>query len=72
MSAFETFRALRTEKSFWVKQTDRMVWLAARYYAGVDSLDDLERLAQPMPVSGNFCIDPVLTYGQVRTIVSLR
>ena len=78
MTAYELFKALRTEKSFWSKQTDKMVWLACRYYSGADSREDLERLGQPMPVmadkwtGGDRTIPPALTYGQVVEIIRSR
>jgi hypothetical protein len=70
-----TVRAMVAElrkEPFWAGCSDRMVWLACRYYAGIDSLDDLRRCARRVPISGDFTLAPTLTVEQVETIIRLR
>ena len=72
MKLREMIESLRSEQSFWAKQSDYMVWCAARYYIGIDDIATLEQQAQPVPVTSDFTLDPPLAYGQVREIIRLR
>ena len=71
MTVREIVTALRMQE-FWAGCSKKMVWLAARYYAGVDSLADLRRCAERVPISRDFTLDPVLTREEVATIIMLR
>lgn len=71
MNAMQIARELSKE-SFWAKQPRKVLILAARFYAGVDSLNQL-RLAQfPLPCLDNYTMPPMLTDDQIRMIVDLR
>lgn len=65
-----------SKTQFWGSQPRQVLILAARYYAGVDSLAQLRHMAEPAISSsglyGDHYIRPTLTPEQVRTIVDLR
>lgn len=76
MNVGELARELAKEP-FWAKQPRSMLILAARYYSGVDSLDQLRHMAEPAISSSDrwghdHYIRPTLTEEQVRTIIDLR
>jgi hypothetical protein len=50
MRAYAIFRSLSCEKSWWGTQSRKVRWLAARYYAGVDTVDELLELLNPILV----------------------
>ena len=56
----------------WREESKKVRWAASRYYAGVDSADELYRLTERVPVTRNFTLDPPLTVEQVRMIIRLR
>ena len=47
-------------------------WIAARYYAGVESLEQLRDHAKSRPVTDNHIMPPELSEDEVQEIVSLR
>ena len=77
MMVGEIFRAL-SQESFWAGCSVKMRLLASRYYAGVDSLNDLRACAQRRPVmtsrytGEDFTLPPQLTTEEVATIIRLR
>ena len=56
----------------WREQSRKVRWCASRYYAGVDSADELYRLCQRMPVSGEGTLPGLLTVADVKEIIRLR
>jgi len=50
----------------------KMCIIAARYYLGVESYDELTQHCQPRPSSSTYELPPLLEYGQVREIISMR
>lgn len=77
MQAMQLARELSKE-SFWAGQPRKVLILAARFYAGVDSLDQLRSMAEPAVFGTNRWtgedrfLRPVLTSEQVEMIVNLR
>jgi hypothetical protein len=66
-----------SKTTFWAAQPRKVLILAARYYSGVDSLDQLRHMAEPAISSSDrwghdHYIRPTLTEEQVRTIIDLR
>lgn len=72
MKANDIYRNLTSEPSFWAKQTNRVRWYAARYYAGIDTIDQLLAAAQPTPISPSLVLPPALTEDIVREIIRSR
>jgi hypothetical protein len=75
MSAYRLFSVLMSEE-WWAAQGRKVCWLAARYYVGIDSFNDLMALTDHQP-----CLErhgretlqkPMLSIEQVRDIVRLR
>jgi len=75
MSAYELYQTLSGEK-WWASQSRAMRWIAARFYAGVESLDELLDRAKPHMVSTHYgqdyCSKPELSQSQVDEIIMLR
>jgi hypothetical protein len=76
MKANEIYRSLSSEPH-WATKSKSVRWLASRYYAGVDTLEQLWNTTKPRPVSwskynGDFVMPPELTESDVREIVQLR
>jgi hypothetical protein len=71
MKASEIYRAL-SQELHWAAKTDRVRWLASRYYAGVDTLIQLRDSAKPRPVSRDFILCPELSEEAVQEIIRLR
>ena len=75
MSAYELYRTLSGEK-WWASQSRAMRWIAARFYAGVESLDELHDRAKPHIVNtyyrGDHYTKPELSQSQVDEIIMLR
>jgi hypothetical protein len=75
MNVGELAREL-AKTEFWAKQPRSMLILAARFYSGVDSLDQLRHMAEPAISSSHYGYDhfirPTLTEQQVQTIINLR
>lgn len=75
MTAMQLARELATER-FWAAQPCKVLILAARFYAGVDSLAQLRHMAEPAIWSSQYGYDhytrPTLTQEQVQTIIDLR
>lgn len=75
MNVGELARELQ-KTNFWASQPRKVLILAARYYSGVDSLDQLRHMAEPAISSsgpyGDHFIRPTLSEEQVRTIINLR
>ena len=70
-SAYSIYKTLSGE-SFWTGCTDRMRWIAARYYAGVETIDDLRARTQIRPIMREVIFVPELTIGEAETIVRMR
>jgi len=71
MTAYSIYKTL-SDEPYWSACTDRMRWIAARYYAGIETINDLRARTQNRPVS-LFCIlEPELTIGEAETIVRMR
>ena len=71
MKAHEIYRALSSEPS-WSQKSSMVRWIAARYYAGVESLEQLRDHAKSRPVTDNHIMPPELSEDEVQEIVSLR
>ena len=76
MSAHALFRSLMGEPG-WAAQGRKVCWLAARYYAGVDSRSDLMELTVHQPCLETAYGDviwqkPILTVETVQEIVRMR
>lgn len=77
MKATQLARELQAER-FWATQPKAVVVLAARYYAGIDSLEQLRHMAEPAVYGTNRWtgedkfLRPTLTEDQVQTIIDLR
>jgi len=71
MKASEIYRSL-SQESFWASKTDRVRWWASRYYAGVETLEQLRNATKPRPVYGDFVLCPELSEEAVQEIVRLR
>jgi len=71
MKARNIYRNLSNEP-YWAKKSDRMRWWASRYYAGIESLEQLYAAAKPRPVADSFVMAPELTEEEVREIIRLR
>jgi hypothetical protein len=69
MSAYAIYRELSKVGS-WSEESDKVRWLAARYYSGADSLETLETFSLDY-VEGQW-VRPLLTLEQVNTIIQLR
>lgn len=67
LTANSIFRSLSTTPG-WATCSRKVRWLAARYYAGVDSVDELRRCAEKGP--GDY--RPLLTVDEVATIILWR
>jgi len=55
----------------WNEQTEKVRVLAARYYAGIDTYEDLRRLAQPTEY-GRFQGNSTLTASEAYFITMMR
>lgn len=55
----------------WAAQSRKVRWLAARYYAGVESLAELRSHSTPQPF-GDYTLPALLTPAQVEMIIQLR
>ena len=71
MKAYHIYKELSKE-SWWSKQSRAMRWIAARYYAGVESVDELAQRAEIQFVSPLVVLKATLTATEVETIISLR
>lgn len=71
MKAGQLFRELSRE-SWWASQSVKMRWIAARYYAGVESLLDLRARTKRRPVFRDHFQPPELTEAEARAIIQLR
>jgi hypothetical protein len=72
MTAYEIFKTL-SQVGGWAEETPRVRWLAARYYANVESLEQLRKHAEPVIIRDEFrTCPPLLTAAQVRMIIMLR
>ncbi len=71
MKASDLYRNLSKER-WWASQRKIMRWAAARYYAGVDTLEQLWDSTKPRPVCGLYELAPELTEEEVREIIRLR
>lgn len=72
MTAYEIFKCLSLGYGQWAAESRRVRWAAARYYAGVDSLDDLRAMATRRPFRGDQLDWPILSNEQVAMIRDLR
>ena len=68
MNAHTIFKELSKE-SFWAGYSDKVRWCAARYYAGVEGVDDLQARGR---VVCEWQRVPVLTEAEIRMIIQLR
>jgi len=68
MNAYQYFKHLSMVPG-WAAQTRKVRWLAARYYAGVDTLDQLLEMAEPQFVGRGHWRQPILTETQVDCII---
>ena len=76
MSAYEIFKNL-SQFGWWAQQSPKMRWVAARYYAGVISIEelkdmDIHRVCKEYWDGRVFMLPPILTTEQVDTIIYLR
>lgn len=71
MRAYDIYLTL-TSEPFWASLSRRVRWAASRYYAGVDSLNQLRALASRQPYDDERCLPPTLSEEQVALIVRLR
>ena len=71
MRAYAIYTELSKER-FWTTRSGRARWLAARYYSGADTLDDLQRQGRDIPISRNFSLAPMLSAEEVAEIIRLR
>jgi hypothetical protein len=75
MTAYELFRTLSGEQ-WWSSQSRAMRWIAARYYAGVESIEDLFERAKPhifrTKYGHDYFTKPELSEDQVREMIYLR
>lgn len=71
MLTFSTVRnALRAT---WPDVSDKVRTIAARYYIGADTADDLEHMTRPQPYYLHYPdAPPVLTKAEVDVIISRR
>lgn len=67
----QLYRSLSSEE-WWSSQPEKVRVLAARYYTGIDSYDQLVALSKPAPVFHEQMSKPVLTDEQVDMIRMLR
>jgi len=68
MNAYQYFKHLSLVPG-WAAQTRKVRWLAARYYAGVDSLSQLQEMAEPQISSRGNWREPILSETQVDSII---
>ena len=75
MSAGEIYRSLSSE-SYWATKSRSVRWLAARYYAGVDRLEQLKAACVPSVACTRHGYDvfvgAALTAAEVEEIIRLR
>lgn len=71
MKAGEIYRELMNCPG-WSTKRSALRWLAARYYAGVDSLEQLRAMTRPIPCHGYHSLLPILTESEVSEIIALR
>lgn len=71
MKARDIYKSLSSER-YWSQKSERVRWWASRYYAGIETLEQLYAAAKPRPVTGSFVMNPELTEEEVREIISLR
>jgi hypothetical protein len=69
MRAYDIYCNLSSEE-WWSKQSRKVRWLAARYYAGVESLDEL--IGHTRKCESGWVRNPLLIVDEMRLIVSLR
>jgi hypothetical protein len=58
--------------SGWPNTSNRMRAIAARYYIEAETLAGLRNLAQPVHVSGDCTLRPVLSADEIDEIIRLR
>ena len=77
MKAAQLFRELSRE-SWWASQPRKMRWIAARYYAGVESFEELKARGESRPVldqtprHGDYWQPAELSADQIQQIIRLR
>jgi hypothetical protein len=75
MGVYDLYRVLSVEQ-WWMNQSRAMRWIAARFYCGVESLEDLRSRAKPHIYRSRFGEDcfvkPELSEVQVDEIILLR
>lgn len=71
MKASDLYRNLSNEP-WWAAQRKIMRWLASRYYAGVDSLEQLLACAETRPVHKDHRLAPELSREEVAEIIRWR
>jgi len=71
MKAMEIYRELSKEVS-WAQKPRKVRMAAARYYAGVDSVEDLQAWAEPQVIREGVMLPPVLSKDEVREIIRWR
>ncbi len=75
MTVYGLYRVLSAEQ-WWANQSRTMRWIAARFYCGVESLEDLRSRAKPHIYRSRFGEDyfvkPELSEAQVSEIILLR
>ena len=70
MSAYTIYREL-SKVGHWAQLTRKVRWLAARYYAGVETYDELVSHAHAQAFDNRF-LPPLLSGSEVRMIIDLR
>jgi len=68
MNAGDLYRKLSSDPR-WIKTPTRVLWIAARFYAGVESMHDLEKHAKPRCVSGMKLLQPLLEESELAKIL---
>lgn len=63
----------RTLCQTWREQSRKVRICAARYYAGVDSLEQLKALGEPQHIDGDYHVGPpILTQREIDLIIRMR
>lgn len=71
LTAARLYRELSAEPS-WAAKSRAVRWIAARYYAHVETACEVLDRAHPRPVSGAFEMPPEITEAEAREIIRFR
>jgi len=71
MPAHQIYNQL-SQDEWWSCQSPKMRWLAARYYGGVESKEQLFSHGEPQPIHRGHYHPPMLTADEIEVILALK